>query len=204
MTRIVFIRHGQTEWNVIGKYQGQTDVALSSEGVEQANMLAEHFPLEHLDAVYASDLKRAMVTANCVAKHFGLEVQPETAFRELNFGDWEGLTYEEIVSQWPEAMENFLEHPDRLLIPNGESFGDLQKRAMHRVREIVAQESGKTVAVVAHGAILRTILCSALHMPLEYLWAIRQFNTAVNIVSYEEGWSSVEVMNSTAHLRKIS
>lgn len=162
MTRIVFIRHGQTEWNVIGKYQGQTDVALSSEGVEQAKLLAENFPLEHLDAIYASDLKRAMVTADCVAKHFGLEVQPEAAFRELNFGDWEGLTYEEIVSQWPEAMENFLEHPDRLLIPNGESFGDLQKRAMHRVREIVAQESGKTVAVVAHGAILRTILCLSL------------------------------------------
>ena len=77
MTRIVFIRHGQTEWNVIGKYQGQTDVALSSEGVEQANLLAEHFPLAHLDAVYASDLKRAMVTAGCVAKHFGVEVQPE-------------------------------------------------------------------------------------------------------------------------------
>lgn len=200
MTKIVFIRHGQTEWNITGKYQGQTNVPLSEEGVRQAQKLAENFPLERLDAVHASDLDRAMVTAGCVAARFGLEVQPEAAFRELSFGEWEGLTYEEIVSRWPDAMENFLQQPDRLSIPSGESFRDLQARAVARVQELICQYDGKIIAVVAHGGILRTILCHALHMPLSYLWSIRQFNTALNIVTYEKGWSTVELMNSTAHL----
>jgi alpha-ribazole phosphatase len=100
----VLIRHGQTAWNKSGKYQGQSDVALSEEGLEQARCLAEHFPVEKLDAVYASDLSRAMVTAETVAQKFGLEVRPEAAFRELSFGKWEGLTYAEIVAGWPEAM----------------------------------------------------------------------------------------------------
>ena len=200
MTKIVFIRHGQTEWNITGKYQGQTNVPLSAEGLGQARRLAENFPLEQLDAVHASDLDRAMVTARCVAERFGLEVHPESSFRELNFGKWEGLTYEEIVSRWPDAMENFLRHPDLLSIPGGESFDILQARAMERVSELIRRYEGKTIAVVAHGGVLRTILCHALHMPLSYLWSIRQFNTALSIVSYEKGWSTVELMNSTAHL----
>lgn len=202
MTKIVLVRHGQTEWNISGRYQGQTDVPLSAEGVEQARRLAEDFPVGHLDAIYSSDLDRARVTAECLAKHFELPVRLEASFRELNFGAWEGLSYEEIISRWPDALENFLRHPDRLHIPEGESFLALQERAMAKVHEIVAAHPGKTVAVVAHGGILRTILCNALHMPLEYLWSIRQFNTAVSIVCYEDGWSSVELMNSTAHLGK--
>ena len=133
MVRLVLIRHGQTEWNKSGRYQGQSDVKLSEEGLAQARCLAEHFPVAHLDAVYASDLSRAMMTAEIVAEKFNLEVRPEPAFRELSFGDWEGLTYEEIVAAWPDAMRNFLAHPDILEVPNGESFPAVQQRALERL-----------------------------------------------------------------------
>ena len=72
MTKIIFVRHGQTEWNVLGRYQGQTDVALSPLGIEQAEKLAAHFPVDKIEAVYSSDLARAMKTASCVADRFGL------------------------------------------------------------------------------------------------------------------------------------
>ena len=201
MTKVIFIRHGQTEWNVTGRYQGQSDVQLSEEGLQQAVKLAENFPVERVDAIYASDLQRAMVTAETIAKQFGLSVQAEPAFRELSFGDWEGLTYQQIVDKWEDAMANFLQHPDVLEIPGGESFPAVQQRAMKRLNELIEKHDGQTIVVVAHGAVLRTLLAAALHMPLQYLWSIRQFNTAVNIVRYDaDANPTVELLNSTAHL----
>ena len=202
MTRLIFVRHGQTEWNKSGRYQGQSDVALSEEGLAQARCLAEHFPADRLDAIYASDLSRAMVTAGIVAERFHLPVRKEAAFRELSFGDWEGLTYQEIVSGWPEAMENFLLHPDILEVPRGETFARVQKRAMERIWKIVAEHEPKdhTVAIFAHGAVLRTILTSLMHIPLQYLWSLSQYNTAVSMVRFDGGRPTVELLNSTAHL----
>ncbi len=168
---------------------------------QQAVKLAENFPVERVDAIYASDLQRAMVTAETIAKQFGLPVQAEPAFRELSFGDWEGLTYQQIVDKWEDAMANFLQHPDILEIPGGESFPAVQKRAVTRLNELIREHDGQTIVVVAHGAVLRTLLAAALHMPLQYLWSIRQFNTAVNIVRYDvDANPTVELLNSTAHL----
>ena len=201
MTKVIFIRHGQTEWSVTGRYQGQSDVKLTEEGRKQAEKLADNFPVAKVDAVYASDLCRAMVTAETIANKFGLKVQAEPAFRELSFGDWEGLTYQQIVDKWEDAMANFLQHPDVLEIPGGESFPAVQKRAVTRLNELVKEHDGQTIVVVAHGAVLRTLLAAALHMPLQYLWSIRQFNTAVNIVRYDaDANPTVELLNSTAHL----
>ena len=201
MTKVIFIRHGQTEWNVTGRYQGQSDVKLTEEGKKQAEKLADNFPVAKVDAIYASDLCRAMVTAETIAAKFGLKVQAEPAFRELSFGDWEGLTYQQIVDKWEEAMANFLQHPDVLEIPGGESFPAVQQRAMKRLNELIEKHDGQTIVVVAHGAVLRTMLTAALHMPLQYLWSIRQFNTAVNIVRYDSDANpTVELLNSTAHL----
>lgn len=201
MTKVIFIRHGQTEWNVTGRYQGQSDVKLTEEGRKQAEKLADNFPVAKVDAIYASDLCRAMVTAETIAAKFGLKVQAEPAFRELRFGDWEGLTYQQIVDKWEEAMANFLQHPDILEIPGGESFPAVQQRAMKRLNELIEKHDGQTIVVVAHGAVLRTMLTAALHMPLQYLWSIRQFNTAVNIVRYDSDANpTVELLNSTAHL----
>ena len=204
MTKVVFIRHGQTEWNVNGRYQGQSDVPLSPTGKEQARLLAKNFPVAHIDAIYASDLSRAMFTAQAVADKFNLPVQLEPAFRELCFGDWEGLTYAEITSQWSDAMSNFINHPDIMDIPNGENFPEVQARAMKRLNEIIALHEGQTIVITAHGAVLRTILTAALHMPLQYLWSIRQFNTAINIVRYDQDANpTIELLNGNSHLGEL-
>ncbi len=201
MTRVILLRHGQTEWNILGKYQGKTDVPLSDEGKAQARQLAAHFPVDAVDAVYSSDLSRARFTAECVADKFALSVKLEPQFREIDFGEWEGLTFKEIACRYPYAADGrFWQNPDEIIIPGGETFADLQRRAMMRLNEIVAAEDGKTVVVAAHGAINRVILAEALHMNLRYLWSIRQFNTAVNIIVYDGAWRTVELINGTAHL----
>jgi alpha-ribazole phosphatase len=200
MMRLILVRHGQTEWNAGGRYQGQSNVALSDTGRKQARFLAERFPVRQLDAIYTSDLDRAKETAECVGKRLGLTVCPEKAFRELSFGDWEGLTYQEISSRWPEEAEKLFTAPDELVIPHGETFRDLQKRALDKIYSLYEKHIDQTVAVFAHGAINKTILAGLMHIPLHYLWSLRQDNTAVNILRLDDGYVMVELINSTSHL----
>lgn len=200
MMRLILVRHGQTEWNAGGRYQGQSNVALSDTGRKQARFLAERFPVRQLDAIYTSDLDRAKETAECVGKRLGLTVCPEKAFRELSFGDWEGLTYQEISSRWPEEAEKLFTAPDELVIPHGETFQELQKRALDKIYSLYEKHIDQTVAVFAHGAINKTILAGLMHIPLHYLWSLRQDNTAVNILRLDDGYVMVELVNSTSHL----
>lgn len=202
MVKLLLIRHGQTEWNITGRYQGQSDVELSEDGKEQARQLAKNFAYGNVDAVYSSPLKRAMFTAKAVADKFGLEVIPEESFKEINFGDWEGCHYTEIQDRWPEEFNLLFNGADVLQIPGGESFPELQKRAMKKIHELVEKHEGKTIAIVAHGAIIRAILTAVLGMPVKNVWKIRQDNTAVNLVRYDGDMVNVELMNSTFHLEK--
>lgn len=165
MTRVILIRHGLTEWNNAGRYQGQSNTDLSKDGYNQAKLLAENFPVENVDCIYSSDLKRACATAEAIARKFKREVITDRAFRELDFGDWEGLTYEEINKVWPEEISNFFGAPENLSIPNGETFTRLAERSVNRLKEIIVENIGKTVVVVAHGAVIRSMLATLMHIP---------------------------------------
>lgn len=203
MTRVILIRHGLTEWNNAGRYQGQSNTDLSKEGYNQAKLLAENFPVENVDCIYSSDLKRAFATAEAIARKFEFKVITDRAFRELDFGDWEGLTYEEINKVWPEEISNFFGAPENLSIPNGETFTQLAERSINRLKEIIAENIGKTVVVVAHGAVIRSMLATLMHIPLRYLWSLRQDNTAVNVLRFDGDYIMVETINNTAHLGKF-
>lgn len=199
-TKIILIRHGETSWNACGRFQGSSDIELSAEGLAQAERLADHYALQDVAAVYASDLKRAYKTAEFIAAKRGLSVRQMPLLREISFGDWEGLTYEEIAARWPEDIAMFYDHPEKLAVPKGESFAQAQSRAVGAIWEICRKHPAETVAVVAHGGVTRTILAEALHMPLRYVWSIKQENTAVNIIRYNGEGRHVELVNSTCHL----
>lgn len=204
MMKLLLIRHGQTDWNLLGKYQGQTDIALSGEGIRQVDLLAQNFPVDTLDIIYTSDLQRAFMTAERLAEKFSAPLYADKALRELNFGAWEGLTYQEIAERWPQEVKNLFGAPEKLQIPEGETFLMLQRRAMNKIHEIRAENEGKNVAVVAHGAISKAILTALLHIPLHYVWMLRQDNTAVNILRFDDEFVSVELLNGISHLDRPS
>ena len=204
MMKLLLIRHGQTDWNLLGKYQGQTDIALSGEGIRQVDLLAQNFPVDTLDIIYTSDLQRALMTAERLAEKFSAPLYADKALRELNFGAWEGLTYQEIAERWPQEVQNLFGAPEKLQIPEGETFLMLQRRAMDKIHEIRAENEGKNVAVVAHGAISKAILTALLHIPLHYVWMLRQDNTAVNILRFDDEFVSVELLNGISHLDRPS
>jgi len=202
MTRLIFVRHGQTIWNLEMKYQGQTDIVLTEKGLLQAKLVSKRLANEPLSAVYSSDLNRAFRTAEAIASTHGLNVIAIPELREISFGEWEGLTYNNINSGWPSIMDKLFTCPDEVRIPGGETFPELKERASSAVQRIVAAHPNETVAVVSHGGTIRTILCAALDIHLNHVWNIKQDNTAVNIVEYYDGRNLVTLVNDTHHLTK--
>lgn len=201
MTKIILVRHGQTEWNILGKYQGHSDIDLSTLGVEQANLLAQRLANQKIDAIYASDLKRAFKTAEGIANTHQLPVHIIPELREISFGDWEGLDYNTINLKWPGEVERFFKNVDSVVIPNGEKFCEVEERACNVVQKIIEQHPDQTILIVSHGGTIRTLLAHALHIPLKYVWNIRQDNTAVNILKYFDNQVVIELLNDTHHLK---
>lgn len=202
MTEIIIIRHGETDWNKTGRFQGHSDVSLSAEGRAQAAALGKNLVVDHVDAIYASDLTRAMETAAPLAQRFGLEVISDPLLRELNFGSWEGRNFNDVNAENPDAMKTFYNDPERVNIPDSEPFPEFQRRVAGRVREIVAQERGKRIVIVSHGASIRILFADILSMPIRSIWHVSQLNTAVNKIRFEDdGFAVVTLMNDTSHLR---
>ncbi|MBR2179193.1 MAG: histidine phosphatase family protein [Selenomonadaceae bacterium] len=201
MIKVMLVRHGVTEWNVTQRIQGQSNIHLAPDGVHQARLLTVHFPFDTVDAIYSSDLHRAMTTAEVIASRFNLEVIPVKEFREINFGSWEGKTFEDIAKEDPADFKKFFLQPDMLLIKDGETFAELQNRAVTTLKRIVHDiGDDKHIVIVMHGAIIRTIIAHILEMPLRKIWAIKQQNTAVNILRIDDGAYSLELLNDTHHL----
>ena len=198
MTKIFLIRHGETAWNKAGRLQGTSNVLLSPEGIRQAKLLAQHTPFHTVDAIYSSDLSRALTTAKILSEKFNLPVIEERGFRETNFGDWEGKFFSDLMLI--DGFEKFFTHPDKVHPPNGETFLECQARALTALEEIVADSPNQSIIIVSHGAVIRLILCAALEMPIRKMWAINQVNMAVNIIRIDGGSVTVELVNSTAHL----
>lgn len=200
MTRIFFVRHGQTGWNASFRYQGQTDIALNEFGLSQAELVARRLKREQITAVISSDLCRAQVTAQKIADVCHVPLTTELAFREIHFGLWEGQTYDVVRQKWPKLLKELYDSPDEIVIPGGESFNQVQARAMIAVNQLIHKYAEQNIVVVSHGAIIRTIICQALNLGLNQVWNLRQDNTAVNLIEYVPERAILALLNDTHHL----
>ena len=202
MITFYFIRHGQTIWNKSGRYQGTTDVPLSELGYEQSKKTAERLKNIHLDGIISSTLDRAFQTAKSINQYHHLQIEKSELLQELHFGDWEGLTYEEIEKKWPGMIDEMYHHPDKLKLPNGESFLDMQKRAMKIMEDIIARGDDKTYVIVSHGAAIRTIICGFLGIPLEKSWNFSFSNAGITCMNHYIGDRTILAFhNLTEHLK---
>lgn len=201
-TRLILIRHGETEWNKNLRFQGHMDIPLSEEGREQARKLALRLSTEKFDAAYASDLSRASETAQAVADYHNLEVKLKPELKEINFGQWEGLTHQEIDSKYPESMAKWLSDPKETRIPGGESMNEVAQRCKAGISGILADNANKNVLVVAHGGVLRIVVAQALGIELNNYWKFRLDNVSLNIIDYyDNGRTILNCLNDTSHLQ---
>ncbi|MEN4040969.1 MAG: histidine phosphatase family protein [Anaerolineaceae bacterium] len=179
-TEFWLVRHGQTDWNVEGRYQGQTDMPLNPAGIQQARDLAAKIRMVHFDMIYASDLGRARETAQILAGDRQVIFDPR--LREIKQGEWEGALFSEIRQRFAGFFENRQEDPLNSRPPGGESLKEVADRVLACVDAIAAENKGARILLVSHGLSLATILARAEHIPLENAFELILPNTEPKIV----------------------
>ena len=204
-TQILFIRHGETDWNRIKRIQGHVDIPLSGTGFEQAEQLARRLMRDseggaRLDAVYSSDLQRAQQTARPFADALGLPLQLSEGLRERWYGAFQGHDSDEISQKFPDEYVEWQTRDLGFAPMGGESQRAFYHRVLHAVEPIVAAHPGGRIACVAHGGVLDCIYRFAMRVALQEPRKWPLLNCSINIVDFETGAASVVAWGDIAHL----
>jgi alpha-ribazole phosphatase len=196
--RLLLVPHAETEWNVLGRFQGHADVPLNNRGRQQAQRLQQGLAEETFDAIVASDLCRAWETAQILALPHGLKVQAESRLRELHFGDWEGLTYAEVRERDLDALLDWEKDPLRTCPPGGERLTSMAQRVQDFLRELTAAKSS-AILLVAHRGSLRVLLCMLLGRAVERHWEFRLDLASLSELEIVGGKAALVRLNEVAH-----
>ena len=194
MTRLLLIRHAEPDEGVRGRCYGRLDVGLSPAGIANAAALASSLRPVDLAAVYASPRRRAVETAAAL----GRRTVVDERLRELDFGELEGRTYDEIARERPEFFDSWMETPTRVRFPGGESYADLRDRVADAVGSFVSAHAGDAVAVVAHGGVVRAALAVALALPDERAFALDVGFGRVSVVDWFDSTPVVRLVNGVS------
>ena len=203
MVKFVIVRHGFSEGNREKRFSGQMDVPLDAAGKRQAQSVAKYICENFkIDAVYSSDLCRAYDTAKPCADKLGLEVKTLKELREVDVGAFTGVLIEEVKVRFKEAFENYRQNPGIAQFPDGESYGDMLKRALPAVEKIIAENDGKTVLIATHGGVIRALRAFWLGVPLEEIGSVPHVPNASVTVAECGGDSNVTLtqIGYTDHL----
>ena len=203
-TRVLAIRHGETAWNVDTRIQGQLDVPLNDIGRWQAHRLALAVSDEGIDAVYASDLLRAMQTAQAVAAGTGREIVTDPGLRERGFGVFEGLTYAEIQQRFPEMSERWRKRDPTFGAPGGETLRDFFDRSVATVTRLALAHPGQTIAVVSHGGVMDALYRAASRIALDAPRSWQLGNASINRLLHTPQGFSLVGWSDTFHLEDDS
>ena len=183
--RVYLLRHGQVKGYENFPVYGQTDVDLTEIGVLQMKQMAERLSLTEPKAIYSSDLKRSATGARLIARHHDVPLYFLPELREMDFGDWEGLTLSEIRRNFPEELQKREKDLINYKAPGeGESIADLSERIETVFERIRAEQKGNDIVIAAHGAVNRVILCKALGLDLDRMFNVHQGYGCLNIIDY--------------------
>ncbi|MEZ4599736.1 MAG: alpha-ribazole phosphatase [Syntrophotaleaceae bacterium] len=195
-TRIYLVRHGQVEGSEEKRYNGQSDVRLTSLGLAQFGALQKRLEDKPIAAVYSSDLSRCLDGARIISKPHGLVPVALRALRELDIGHWQGKAWDELKRRYPEEWQARLKDIVHYRVPGGENLIDVRGRVAPALQELVERHRGEEVVVVGHGGINRIVLLEALAAPLSALFRLEQNFGCLNIVDYrQDGGATVQLVN---------
>ena len=196
MTKIILVRHAESEFNKLGKFSGSNDPDLTVDGMKQAKLVAHRLKDENLKAVYSSPSIRAVKTAKSIAELNNLEVMQINGLREINWGDFEGMHIQDIKKQEPNLKEKVLNNPN-YRIPGGENIIDFRSRVLDAFKNILSNHNDESIVVVGHSWTNKAILSSLKQGD----WIkLHQENSAVNILELEDGLVKSAVINCRKHL----
>ncbi len=202
MTEIIIVRHGETEWNVGEIFRGRIDIELNETGIKQAELLAKYLSKQTIDAIYSSPLKRALRTAEIIAGYHKLDVDIVSGLIDFNYGQWQGLSHQEVKDKYKELYTAWINRPDQVKMPAGENLDDVKKRAMDVVTDIISRYKG-TVVLVSHRVVNKVLICALLGLDNSRFWNIKQDTGGITTFTYENEQFILTKHNDTSYLEPI-
>lgn len=198
-TRLLLVRHAEPDEAMRGRCYGRLDVELSPAGLRHAAAIGEALREEDVAAVYSSPLRRALDTARPVAAPHGLDPIARDGLRELDFGELEGMRYDEIALEHAHLYRSWMEDPTSVRFPGGEAFADLRARALGEVGEIRVRHEGQAAVVVAHGGVVRVVLADALELSNRAFFRLDQAYGALSVIDWVEDVPIVRVAGAVLY-----
>jgi broad specificity phosphatase PhoE len=202
MTELILARHGETAWNVEKVFRGRADVDLDELGVRQAELLGKYLSHWELEAIYSSPLRRALDTANMVARYQKVAVRIAEGLRDFDYGEWQSLPEQEVKRLYPALLNEWHNSPHNVRIPGGESLEDVRKRAAELVNDIISRHRGDTL-LVSHRVVIKVLICYLLGLDNSHFWNIRQDVCGITVFDYVAGRFVLTRHNDTSHLQDL-
>ncbi len=202
MAEIILARHGQTAWNKAEVFRGRIDIELDTTGLKQAELLAKYLSHRNLETVYSSPLWRAVQTAETIARHHGLTVEISPGLNDIDFGEWQGLSREEVSTRYSELYSAWISTPHRVRMPSGESLDDVRQRVVVLVNEVVGKHKA-AVVLVSHRVVHKVLICALLGLDNSHFWDIRLDNCGLTTFEFTEGRFVLVEHNNTSFLEPL-
>ncbi|NPA54548.1 MAG: histidine phosphatase family protein [Aquificae bacterium] len=198
--RIIYVRHAESLWNPIGKYQGRLDPELSERGHKQAKLLAEALKKYKPTALYTSPLKRTYMTAEYISKELGLEPKIDEDIIEIDHGEWSGMLVDEVKEKYPDMFRQWLYEPETIKFPGGETLIDVYNRVKRFQEKMLEKHDGETVVAVSHTVPIRASFVAGLDLPLAKFWSFGCDNASYSILDYDKIRPILYKLNNTYFL----
>lgn len=205
MTRLIFVRHGESQANQLRLFAGSSNFALTEKGVAQAQAAAQELKKYKIDAVYASDLQRAYYTGLAIARSQPCPIYKNSGLREISAGLWESCSFDTIAKDYPQMHTIWTQNIGRAILPQGESVAQLYSRVKTAVMNIIDQNSGKTICLATHATPIRA---------MEAVWNSRSYdhmqkfpwvsNASISVVDFDQGCWKVIVRGYNGHLGALN
>ena len=202
--RLIIVRHGESEWNRIGRYQGQQDAPLSELGARQAEALAGRLQREPLDAIFSSPLQRAARTAQAIARyHPTVPLNHEPALLEIHHGEWEGLMAEEVLERYGDGLHEWRWHPTRAQMPGGESFSNILKRVLDFKDRLCSMFENQNILISTHDVVVKILVADALGMNMDRINRIWVTNASISVIEYGDDLPYLVSLSEACHLGRL-
>jgi broad specificity phosphatase PhoE len=202
MAKLILARHGETAWNVEKIYRGRMDINLDEVGIKQAELLGKYLSNWKLEAIYSSPVKRALDTANIVARYQKIGVHVAEGLIDFDYGKWQSLPEQEVQRLYPALLSEWHNNPHKVKMPGGESLEDVRKRATEVVNDVLSKYQG-SVVLVSHRVVIKVLICSLLGLDNSHFWNISQDVGGITVFNYVDGRFVLTRHNDTSHLREL-
>ena len=203
MSRVYVVRHGQTAWNVGEIFRGRADIPLDETGKQEVHLAGAALKDESIHAVYSSPLSRSMETAENIAKFHKIPVTPLDAIIDISYGEWEGLSSEDVQKKYPELYALWLNEPHKVRFPGGESLDEVRLRTMAALEELLAKHENENFVLVAHRVPNKVMCCAILGLDNTHFWRIQQDTASTNLFTHKGGQWIISFLNDTSYLKPL-